>query len=135
MDKITSKKVLKICLIYGSKVWLANTFLLLLLEYEFGGYHKFSDFTVVKALPYFISYASINAAFLGFITYRIIADNTNHFVKKIVLGLLSLVFIWISILIFLGSDFAIYIALAVSIPTFIGIGLFYPDDLDEQIKK
>ena len=134
MDKISDKKILKICLVYGSKVWLANTILMLIFEYKFGGHYKVLNY-VVKALPYFISYASINTAFLGLITYMIIADNTNHFVKKIGLGIVSMVFICTSMPIFWGSDFAILIGLVVSIPTFISIGLFYPDDLDEKIKK
>ena len=139
MPEITNYTIIKECVAYAFKTWLVNILLLLGVAFIFS--HGVESFSYVQFVIFIASTFIIHSIVLGLLSYYIIKTNLNHWFKKILLLFIAILIITIfSYLIFGETDFygdKLYIALACvfSIPTLFTIGLFYPDKLDEELRR
>lgn len=136
MSKIGNITILKRCLIYSTLVWLVNILIILSFIFSITEGSLLIWVSTILALS-----AVLGISLFGVITYLIIKTRLNHWIKKILLALVAILMIAISSYMIFGEDDyegeKIYkgFSLIFSIPTLITIGIFYPDQLDEELRK
>ena len=126
---------------YALKVWLVDILIFIVILClifnltltEFCAIAKFFRVIALGSLLFLILFSWISYQIVAFIRW-------NHWVKKILLSCIALIFIFISTFtIFRGAEFygySLYFNFSVlwGFPTLIGVGLFFPDKLDESLK-
>ena len=139
MPEIQNKIIIKKCFIYSFKIWLVNDLLLLGLVFNLSP--KIDNFPYIQFVILIPLIFLINSTILGVFSYILIKSNLNHWFKKILLLLIAiLITIIFSYVIFRETEFygdKIYLGIACifSIPTLFTVGLFYPDKLDEELRR